>query len=115
MTRSPSALQPSTRTWRWSARGTWPFVSHQPPKDLSDQAYIWVAANIGDPFYTDELKAWAAAVKDLGVKPTTIKGPVNQGVPTQDRRRRAGDRQPDDGGNLDGGCYRLQVDRHGAG
>jgi ribose transport system substrate-binding protein len=60
-----------------------PFVSQKPPKDLSDQAYIWVAANIGDPFYTDELKAWAAAVKDLGVKPTTITGPVNQDVPAQ--------------------------------
>ena len=60
-----------------------PFVSQKPPKDVSDQAYIWVAANIGDPFYTDELKAWAAAVKDLGVKPTTITGPVNQDVPAQ--------------------------------
>jgi ribose transport system substrate-binding protein len=60
-----------------------PFVSQTPPKDVSDQNYVWVAANIGDPFYTDELKAWAAAVKDLGVKPTTITGPVNQDVPAQ--------------------------------
>ena len=60
-----------------------PSFPRQPPKDVSDQAYIWVAANIGDPFYTDELKAWAAAVKDLGVKPTTITGPVNQDVPAQ--------------------------------
>jgi ribose transport system substrate-binding protein len=60
-----------------------PFVSATPPKDVSDQNYVWVAANIGDPFYTDELKAWAAAVKDLGVKPTTITGPVNQDVPAQ--------------------------------
>jgi len=60
-----------------------PFVSAMPPKDVSDQAYVWVAANIGDPFYTDELKAWAAAVKDLGVKPTTIVGPVTQDVPAQ--------------------------------
>ncbi len=42
-----------------------PFVS-QTPKDVSSQMYVWVAANIGDPFYTDELKAWAAGVKDLG-------------------------------------------------
>jgi ribose transport system substrate-binding protein len=60
-----------------------PFVSQMPPKDVSDQSYVWVAANIGDPFYTDELKAWAAAVKDLGVKATTITGPVNQDVPAQ--------------------------------
>jgi ribose transport system substrate-binding protein len=60
-----------------------PFVSQMPPKDVSDQSYVWVAANIGDPFYTDELKAWAAAVKDLGVKPTTITGPVTQDVPAQ--------------------------------
>jgi ribose transport system substrate-binding protein len=60
-----------------------PFVSQTPPKDVSDQAYVWVAANIGDPFYTNELKAWAAAVKDLGVKPTTITGPVTQDVPAQ--------------------------------
>ena len=60
-----------------------PFVSQTPPKDVSNQMYVWVAANIGDPFYTDELKAWAAAVKDLGVKPTTITGPVNQDVPAQ--------------------------------
>jgi ribose transport system substrate-binding protein len=60
-----------------------PFVSQTPPKDVSDQNYVWVAANIGDPFYTDELKAWAAAVKDLGVKPSTITGPVNQDVPAQ--------------------------------
>ncbi|MBV9217993.1 MAG: substrate-binding domain-containing protein [Methylobacteriaceae bacterium] len=60
-----------------------PFVSQTPPKDASDQVYVWVAANIGDPFYTDELKAWAAAVKDLGVKPTTISGPVTQDVPAQ--------------------------------
>jgi ribose transport system substrate-binding protein len=60
-----------------------PFVSQTPPKDVSDQSYVWVAANIGDPFYTDELRAWAAAVKDLGVKPTTIAGPVTQDVPAQ--------------------------------
>ena len=60
-----------------------PFVSEAPPKDVSGQSYVWVAANIGDPFYTDELKAWAAAVKDLGVKPSTITGPVNQDVPAQ--------------------------------
>jgi ribose transport system substrate-binding protein len=60
-----------------------PFVSQTPPKDVSDQSYVWVAANIGDPFYTDELRAWAAAVKDLGVKPTTITGPVTQDVPAQ--------------------------------
>jgi ribose transport system substrate-binding protein len=60
-----------------------PFVSQPAPKDVSDQSYVWVAANIGDPFYTDELKAWAAAVKDLGVKPTTITGPVTQDVPAQ--------------------------------
>ncbi len=60
-----------------------PFVSQTPPKDVSNQMYVWVAANIGDPFYTDELKAWAAGVKDLGVKPTTITGPVNQDVPAQ--------------------------------
>jgi ribose transport system substrate-binding protein len=60
-----------------------PFVSQTPPKDVSAQSYVWIAANIGDPFYTDELKAWAAAVKDLGVKPTTISGPVTQDVPAQ--------------------------------
>jgi ribose transport system substrate-binding protein len=60
-----------------------PFVSQTPPKDVSDQSYVWVAANIGDPFYTDELRAWASAVKDLGVKPTTITGPVTQDVPAQ--------------------------------
>ena len=60
-----------------------PFVSQTPPKDVSDQSYVWVAANIGDPFYTDELRAWAAAVKDLGVKSTTITGPVTQDVPAQ--------------------------------
>jgi ribose transport system substrate-binding protein len=60
-----------------------PFVSQTPPKDVSGQSYAWIAANIGDPFYTDELKAWAAAVKDLGVKNTTISGPVTQDVPAQ--------------------------------
>ena len=60
-----------------------PFVSQAPPADVSKQSYVWVAANIGDPFYANELKAWAAAVKDLGVAPTTISGPVDQDVPSQ--------------------------------
>ncbi len=58
-----------------------PFVS-QSPKNVGDQEYIWVAANVSHPFYADGKAGWEAAAKHLGVKAQLV-GPVNPDVQQQ--------------------------------
>src|SRR5438045_7847288 len=48
----------------------------------ADQEYLWVAANVAHPFYTEGKAGWDAAAKYLGVKAQLV-GPVNPDVQQQ--------------------------------
>jgi ribose transport system substrate-binding protein len=58
-----------------------PFVS-QTPENVADQEYIWVAANVAHPFYTEGKAGWDAAANALGVKASLV-GPVSADVQQQ--------------------------------
>ncbi|HZQ10197.1 MAG TPA: substrate-binding domain-containing protein [Anaerolineae bacterium] len=58
-----------------------PFVS-KTPQNVGDQEYIWVAANVAHPFYTEGKAGWDAAAKALGVKASLV-GPVSADVQQQ--------------------------------
>src|SRR5438128_2604331 len=49
---------------------------------IADQEYLWVAANVAHPFYTEGKSGWDAAAKYLGVKAQLV-GPVNPDVQQQ--------------------------------
>lgn len=49
---------------------------------VSQQEYIWVAANVSHPFYAEGKSGWDAAAKSLGVKATLV-GPETPDVQQQ--------------------------------
>ena len=53
-----------------------------PKVAMADQEYIWVAANVAHPFYTEGKAGWDAAAKALGVKASLV-GPVASDVQQQ--------------------------------
>ncbi len=54
----------------------------QEPGDVSEQQYIWVAANVAHPFYAEGLAGWNAAADMLGVQADLV-GPVTADVQQQ--------------------------------
>ncbi len=65
------------------AATTAPAAANCPPRvATADQEYIWVAANVAHPFYTEGKAGWDAAAAALGVKASLV-GPVQADVQQQ--------------------------------
>lgn len=57
-------------------------VDNRPKISVGEQEYLWVAATVTSPFYTEGKAGWDAAAKSLGVRAQLV-GPVDTDVSQQ--------------------------------